>query len=787
MTESPAKLSRLEVARGLRWANWDAVFVTLYVALTTGAFQIGIARLFGANDLWIGIITSVPSLAGALQILTAYLADTSPSRKAIVLRYAFYSRLPFVVIALLPLMSDTLPRLELFTALLLLSAVLGSFAPPAYLAWLSDLVPPDHRGRYFGRRNMILGLVSAGSALPPALFLDQAVQYKRFSPEVAFAVLYGLGVLFLFASQWALSKMPEVPHTPKEARGLRGLWQFYREPFRTRNFRMLLGFNTFLVFGQMFAGQFFTVYMLEQIRMPYVWVQVTALVAALFSSLAMPLWGYLGDKFGNKPLLTLALWGVTFLPYAWFLTDPERYGWSVGVILVIQVFAGFLWAGVGLTQFNLNVAVAPPDQRAVYMGTLSAIVSLIGGVAALTSGAFMEMLKPFVADPARFFVLFACASLFRLIALFWLRGIREPQERSTGYVIAQLRTSARPKSWLALRQLRRRPDETARLQAVRTLAQQKTALAVEELELALRDPVPEIRREAARALGEIGDPRAVPALIQTLKDPASGLIVESAEALGKIGHPDAVPELVPLLESERIEARMAVIEALRQIADPHALPALLERLHHAPGPLEQARLLEAIGACVASAEPQGLSTLEGLDSLPRWLDSPSPDVRASASDALEALPPDPQLAPLLRAHLRAETEPVVLASLARALSKHGTPDDLPLLLSILGRVSSPLARQQIALHCARLLGCYERLYALLTADESQRDRLIERALAPRMREHPALSDALRAYAYGDYSSALHILRTSLQHHPQLNLLDHAPPTLEVWLLAVSVI
>ncbi len=785
-TESSPSLSRLEIARGLRWANWDAVFFTLYVALTTGAFQIGLARLLGANDLWIGIITSVPSLAGALQILTAYFADTSPSRKALVLRFAFYSRLPFILIALLPLMSDALPRLQLFAGLLILSAILGSFAGPAYLAWLSDLVPPDHRGRYFGRRNMILGLVSAGSALPPALFVDQAVQYKRFAPEVAFAVLYGLGVLFLFASLLALRKMPEPLRQPKEARGLKGLWQFYREPFRTPNFRLLVGFNTFLVFGQMFAGQFFTVYMLEQIRMPYLWVQVTALVAALFSSVAMPLWGYLADKFGNKPLLTLSMWGVTFLPFAWFLTDPDRYVWSVGVILAIQVFAGFLWAGVGLNQFNLNVAVAPADQRAVYMGALSAIVSLIGGVSAFAGGAFMEALKPFVADPARFFVLFGCASVFRLIAIFWLRGIREPEERSTGYVIAQLRASARPKSWLALRQLRRQAGESARLQAVRTLAQQKTALAVEELVLALHDPVPEVRRESAQALGEIGDPRAVPALLEVLKDPASGIVVEVAEALGKIGHSDAVPELVPLLESERIEVRMAVIEALRLIADTRALPALLERLHHAPGPLEQARLLEAISACLVQADPQVIETVIGLESLTRWLDSPSPDVRSSASEAISALPPDSLIAPLLRQHLQRETEPMVLASLARAIAKHGSVEDVPLLLSVLKRAESPLARQQIVLNCARLLGCYERLYGLLTADETQRDRLVERALAPRMREHPELSDALRAYAYGDYGSALQILRTTLRH-PQLELLDDAPPTLEVWLLGISVL
>lgn len=787
MSQQPQPLSRLEVARGLRWATWDAVFFTLYVAFTTGAFQIGLARYLGANDLWLGIITSVPSLAGALQILTAYLADISLSRKALVLRYALLSRLPFVVIAALPLLSDSLPRLPLFAGLLILSAVLGSFAGPAFLAWLSDLVPADYRGRYFGKRNMILGLVSAASALPPALFLDQAVKYQRFSPAIAFSVLFGLGALCLFASWYALKRMPEPPRTPMPHRGLKGLLEFYRQPFRTRNFRLLLGFNTFLVFGQMFAGQFFTVYQLEQIKMPYLMVQVAGLIAALFSSLAMPLWGYLADKFGNKPLLMLSLGGVVFLPFLWFLTDPERYVWSVSVIFGIQVFAGFLWAGVGLTQFNLNVAVAPSEQRAVYMGALSAIVALVGGLAALLSGALMEAMRGVVPDPTRFFILFGSAALFRLLALPWLAAIREPQERPMGYVLSQLRASARPRGWLALRQLRRQTDVQARLQAIRTLAEQKPPLAVEELVNALHDPVPEVRRAAAHALGEIGDPRAVPALLQILKDPASDLIVEACEALGRIESPEALPDLMALLHSERIEVRMAVIEALRQMGDLRALPALLERLRVAPGPLEQSRLLEAIANLIRHASAESLPH-EGLQAeIPRWLDSDSPDVRMGAAEVLAALPPQPVLASLLRERLQTERDPAVLASLARALAQHGEQGDVALLLKTMAQVPSTLGRQQIVLGCARLLGSYEMLYALLTAEETQRDRLIERALAPRLREKPELSDALRAYAYGDYSSAIQIVLNAMPRHPRLRLLEPAPPTLEAWLLVVSVI
>ncbi|GIV12306.1 MAG: hypothetical protein KatS3mg021_0588 [Fimbriimonadales bacterium] len=129
----------------------------------------------------------------------------------------------------------------------------------------------------------------------------------------------------------------------------------------------------------------------------------------------------------------------------------------------------------------------------------------------------------------------------------------------------------------------------------------------------------------------------------------------------------------------------------------------------------------------------------------------------------------------------------MLASLARALAQHGEQGDVALLLKTMAQVPSTLGRQQIVLGCARLLGSYEMLYALLTAEETQRDRLIERALAPRLREKPELSDALRAYAYGDYSSAIQIVLNAMPRHPRLRLLEPAPPTLEAWLLVVSVI
>lgn len=780
-------LTRIEIVRALRWANWDAAFFTVYLALTGGAFQTGFARWLGATDLWLGVMTALPALTGVLQVVAAYWGEQAPSRRAFVLRFALLARLPWLIIAFLPFIGTHLACLPLFIGLLTLSALASSLATPTFLAWLSDLVPPDQRGRYFGRRNMILGLVAALAALPPALFLDQAVKHHRFPVSVAFSILFGIGAIFMFLSWKAVALLPEVPRERPSGGGWHEFIRFYQEPFRDRTFRQMLLFFMFWTAGQTFPGQFFTVYMLEVLKLPYTWIQGLGVLAAVFNSIGMPFWGYLSDKFGNKPLLLISGSGVVTFPLLWILATPEQMTWSLGVLSFIQVVAGFMWAGVGLAQFNLILGVAPEEQRSLYMGAISAIGSLVGGVAPLLSGVMMQALQPVLPVETRFHLFFCTISLIRAFGLLWLRGIREPGGWSATYVLAQLRASVQPRGWLALRHLARSTDTESRVQAARTLAETPTPLAVEELVDALQDPSPAVRRHAVVALGEIRDERAVEPLLQVLRDPASDLVREAIEALGKTAQPETIPELIPFLEDPRVTVRIATLRALQAIGSPLALPALVNRLPSAETPDEQVAILRAMTELLPKAEPNRIQEQSPAPLLISILDSERPEVRAEAAEALACLPREPSLAPPLRSRLQQEPHASALAALAYALATHGAEEDVPLLVPLLARCGSPLARRRIALAIGRLWQIQERLYLLLTTDELRRDRQLERLLEPLIREQPGITDALRAYAYGDYGAALQILAQSLPENERLNALRQAPSLLESWLIAVSAV
>ena len=64
-----------------------------------------------------------------------------------------------------------------FLLLTLLSSLLGKrCSQPLWTAWITDLVPEDNRGRYFGRRNMFAGWVGMAVPILGGYFLDAATK-----------------------------------------------------------------------------------------------------------------------------------------------------------------------------------------------------------------------------------------------------------------------------------------------------------------------------------------------------------------------------------------------------------------------------------------------------------------------------------------------------------------------------------------------------------------------------------------------------------------------------------
>lgn len=763
MGSEPHELNQLEVLRALRISTWEASYATVHAVLTMNAFQVGFALWVGADPFMMGIIGAIPTFSALVQVVASYITERMGKRKPLVAWASVIARTLWLPILLLPFFLPRQKCLVPFVVLLLLSSVVIQLPGPPFWSWMADLVPADHRGRYFGRRSMVAGIVGMIVSLPAAWFLDLAVKRGLFPVRIGFAVPYGVAVLCGIASFFCLLRQPEPPMkvAPTESgAGLGALLRFYRAPFADAGFRRFMVFSAVFAVSQFIAGPFFNVYALDVLKLSYTWLQVLGAVASLSSLASMPLWGFLSDRFGNKPCLAISVAGVASLPAMWVFARPDNMPLAWVMLFLINI-AGAFWAGIALTQFNMLIGVSPEERKSVYVGAFSAVTGVAGGIAPIVGGAIVSWLKAHPANLAvlrldEYQVLFLLNTLLRLVALASLRSVSDTAASTAKEVLTRLGT-VKVGSILQMRRMQRAQSEQDRLEAAQALRTSKAALALDEMIAALDDPALHVREEAAVALGEIGDARAVPALMAQVRDRASGVVKEAVDALGRIGSKEAVPLLCELLAKGESEERTAAARALGRIGSPVALDYLTERLR----PDAQASDVEVeacLGAAGAIGDPSTLDTLVG------FLSASARTVRIAAVRALAEMG-DRRAEPALVAQLD-QADDALAAHVAVALAMTGGTTGVRPLLDAIGRVKSPIARKQILNSLGALLGESESMYPILAREAFGLEETVARIIddigrtvpegaqpvAAKRREAHA-KHAIAAYVRHDYTAA----------------------------------
>jgi len=722
-------LSRLQVRRALRLWTVEACVATVQISLTNGAFQTGFALFLGCTPFWIGALGGIPAIAGLVQLFSSYLAERYGSRKPLVVWFALVSRLLWVPMLLIPFVLPPSLWVASFLILTFVSSLLANVASPLWTAWITDLVPDDNRGRYFGQRNMYAGWVGLLVPVAAGFFLDAATKQEAMSQPLAFAIIFSAATVFGLGSFGIGLRSPDVPQVRPGADGQprESALTYYKAPFADKNFQKILTYAAVIVVAQSIAGQFFTVYQLQYLKLNYTAFQLLTAIASLSGLGSMLLWGYLADKYGNKPILIICCALIIVPPILWTLALPDgmpglwRYDAHHHLhlsvmkldIITLNLFAGLGWAGVGLTGFNLVIGASPADKRTVYVSAVAAVSGLAGGVAPLVGGALMEALAhyPF---PARGFirsnydVVFLLSAALRFAALLLVAPIGEAGSRRTSYVLKQLKSSKPIGSFTGIQKLSHADNSHAKAQAAEALGRLKTPLAVEELVRALDDVSLSVREQAARALGEIRDPRATMPLVRKLTDPASGISDVAAAALGKIGDHTALPALAAAAQLGPPPRQLAAMEALGRLSDA-SVPEILGNLMH----------------------------------------DADPTVRTAAIRAL-AEREDPVSAPGLIAQLTKEREPANLAVLADALGRLGSTEAMHPLLDALARTSSPTVQREILNALGSLGGGRDAFYPYLALEGSAREETVGKILLNIQRRYRAKA------AQGKYPNAARI-------------------------------
>lgn len=586
------EISRLDRLRGMRLWNLSGGLSAVYIAITTGAYSTGYALHLGASEALIGLLSAAPSWGQLLQVLSPLFIERLKSRKRFCLVTYSLGYSAWLPIALIPFLFEGNFRPWAMVLFVTLSGATLAIGSPASTSWLTDLVPESVRGRFFGRQQSILAAVGLATSLSAGWYLDI---FDEQTKQTGFIVLFTVAVVFALLSVMVWSAVPE----PRKAEGGESSpLKLILLPLRDRNFMNLTVFICARTLAVMTAGPFFTVYMLKELEVPYAQIAVLAGMSTIASVLSNPLWGYLADKYGHKPILRISALGIALTPLWWCFATKGNY-WFV--VSCAQIWSGLLAPGAVVSQFNLMVKTAPENSRSAYVGFHSAAVNLAASVGAMLGGLLadgfsrMEIVELLGHPITHLQWLFLTSFALRMIT--WPLLVRVPEEKAVpARVVLERLRSRQPVTtlWNLMRMLRS-SDPATKAQAARALGNAGSALAVEELIALIDDSDRQVRREAARALGQIGDTRAVAPLIAKLRDPAADMVEEAAEALSLLPTTSSsIDSLSEMLQDERPWARKSAAIALGEMGDPRAQEPLERLLEHESDPTVYVAAAEAL-------------------------------------------------------------------------------------------------------------------------------------------------------------------------------------------------
>lgn len=319
------------LAAGKRALVADAAWASLTGALSGGVVLVAFALELGAGPQAIGLLGAIPLIAQAAQLPALFLVERWRRRKLIGIPTLTLARLVILLLAVLPMLPSSEPRLTLLLLAQVLICVLSSAASCAINAWFHQLLPAAELGVFFSRRLLwATGLACVGTLAAGAL-----VEHPPFdSRMLAFTLCFAGGGLAGLMSSAALYRCPEP--VMDDGGPVRRMRDQLRGPFVDREFRRLLLTLASWNVASNLVAPFLTVYLMRQLGFGL--SQVTALwvISQVCNAATLLAWGRVSDRLSNKSVLAVAVplyfactLGLVFVPVN--LSPTLQFGFLAAV------------------------------------------------------------------------------------------------------------------------------------------------------------------------------------------------------------------------------------------------------------------------------------------------------------------------------------------------------------------------------------------------------------------------------------------------------------------------
>lgn len=420
----------------MRLSIIEGAITTVYLAWTTNIVLAGYMIHLGAANWQVSLAGSIQMLALVSSVLAIPLERTLTTRKRATVILCALGRGGWILSAVLPFLALP-PQTAAMLALVLLTAcsLMQSVGAALWMAWIGDVVPDTLRGRYFGFRIPLLGLVGLLANLAAGYYLDSLAEDSR---GAGFSLLYVIAAFCALIGMALLARHHEPPPTINR----QPLREALAVPWQDKDFRRLLLFAAYWRFSVFLAGPVVWPYFINHLKMSFTQNAIYYALASGIAMIAGPMWGAISDRVGKKPVLaiTTVLTG-TAMPLCWMLATPGEPAWAY----VGGFIEAFAWGGIDTVFFTLSLSNAPREQRVAYYSVLSAVSGLTGFIGGALSGPLLELFKPVTFTMGTYLwteyhTVILISGIARSQAFRLLRRVKEPGAWRTSQLLKSMFT-----------------------------------------------------------------------------------------------------------------------------------------------------------------------------------------------------------------------------------------------------------------------------------------------------------------------------------------------------------
>lgn len=339
----------------------------IYTAFTTGVFLTGFLLNAEMDQVQIGLVTSLPLLAGVLYPLSPLLLERFRRRKALLGTMRFlYHGLVILCVTLLPGRVAERDLLWWMAAALLLGNGCNILVASGFPAWHIGFLPENIRGRFFAISGIINSIFTALATFGASMLADAA--------KVSGRQLYWMSVIRLAAFGLALMELlllllPGEPEYPKSSvRGVRLLTL----PFGNRKFCLtMIPVFAWMMLSTMTLYSANT-YLLKEVEVSYVFISILQAMNIVTTAVVMPFWHRLLLRTSWLRAFQKVFLLFSLYPFLHMLITKNTYLWLLP--LTMLAYQAIL-AGGTLYFNNMAYLFTPKEDRTAYLSWYLMLVS----------------------------------------------------------------------------------------------------------------------------------------------------------------------------------------------------------------------------------------------------------------------------------------------------------------------------------------------------------------------------------------------------------------------------